>query len=262
MVARIGRSYPYPIASGKQLSAPFTRYPGPDFIKSKFGRRIAYLHREIAPFATAVLIEIDRTLRSGKKGVGNRESAYPIDVAGVPRLFVRRSKRGGMMRFMGDLYLGFIPRMVHELGVISEARKRGVPVPEPMGAIVEKVAPAIYRGALITKAIPGMTIAEFMKIETDPRSLSHVARMARSSIDAMHDRGLVHDDLNLQNLYVSTAGDGFSVVLLDFDKARLMSQAVPPSQRRSNLKRLGRSIRKLDPEGRYLDEAARKIMTE
>jgi 3-deoxy-D-manno-octulosonic acid kinase len=174
---------------------------------------------------------------------------------------MRRSKRGGMMHFMGDFYFGFIPRMVHELGVISEARKRGVPVPEPMGAIVEKVAPAIYRGALLTKAIPGMTMAEFMKVETDPRSLSHVARMARSSIDMMHDRGLVHDDLNLQNLYVSTAGDGFSVVLLDFDKARLMSGSVPPSQRRSNFKRLARSIRKLDPEGRYLDQAARKIMT-
>jgi serine/threonine protein kinase len=106
-----------------------------------------------------------------------------------------------------------------------------------------------------------MTMAEFMKVETDPRSLSHVARMARSSIDMMHDRGLVHDDLNLQNLYVSTAGDRFSVVLLDFDKARLMSGSVPPSQRRSNFKRLARSIRKLDPEGRYLDQAARKIMT-
>ena len=32
-----------------------------------------------------------------------------------------------MMSFLGNLYIGFVPRMVYELNVISEARKRGVP---------------------------------------------------------------------------------------------------------------------------------------
>jgi hypothetical protein len=235
--------------------------PGPEFIKSQVGRRLAYLHREIAPFAPALLLEIDRRLRSGEKGAGNRESGYPVSVDGAPQLFVRRSSRGGMMRFLGNLYIGFIPRMIYELNVISEARKRGVPVPEPMGVIVENVAPALYRGAVLTKAIPGMTMWEFVKVETDPRSLSHVVRMARYSIDAMHEHGLFHDDLNLHNLYVSMAGDGFSVVVLDFDKARMMSRALSRSQRKRNFKRLAASIRKLDPEGKYLDAASLKIMT-
>jgi len=235
--------------------------PGPDFIRSTQGAKLAYLHREIAPFAPALLVEIDRTLRSGKKGAGNRESGYPITVDGAPQLFVRRSTRGGMMRFLGDVYIGFAPRMVYELNVISEARKRGVATPDPMGAIVENVAPAMYRGCVITKAIPGMTMWEFVKIETDPRSLSHVVRMARYAVDTMHEHGLMHDDLNLHNLYVSMAGDGFSVVLLDFDKAKLMSRALSPSQRKRNFKRLAASIRKLDPEGRYLDDASLKIMT-
>src|SRR4029077_16000239 len=143
------------------------------------------------------MVEVDRTLRSGKKGAGNRESGFPISVDGAPQLFVRRSRRGGMMRFLGDFYVGFVPRMVYELNVISEARKRGVPVPDPMGAIVENVAPAVYRGAVLTKAIPGMTMWEFVKVETDPRSLAHVVRMTRYSIDTMHEQGLVHDDLNL-----------------------------------------------------------------
>jgi 3-deoxy-D-manno-octulosonic acid kinase len=239
----------------------FNRDLGPDFIKSEVGRKLAYLHREIVPFAPALLVEIDRALRSGKKGAGNRESGYPIDVDGAPKLFVRRSMRGGWMRFMGDRYLGFVPRMVHELKVISEARKRGVPVPEPMGALVEKVGPAIYRGALLTKAIPGMTMWDFVKTETDPRSLNHVVRMARHSIDMMHEQGLIHDDLNLNNLYVSMASDAFSVVILDFDKARLLSRPVPRLLRKRSLKRLAESIRKLDSEARYLDDAALKIMT-
>jgi hypothetical protein len=235
--------------------------PGPDFIKSKQGRTLAYLHREIVPVAPALLVEIDRTLRSGKRGAGNRESGYPIEVDGAPQLFVRRSRRGGMMSFLGDFYLGFSPRMIHEINVISEARKRGVAAPEPMGAIVENVAPGVYRGAVITKTIPGMTMWEFVKVETDPRSLGHVVRMARYSIDTMHEQGLLHDDLNLHNLYVSMAGDGFTVVILDFDKAKLSSREVPRLQRKRNLKRLAESIRKLDPTGRYLDDAALKIMT-
>ena len=106
-----------------------------------------------------------------------------------------------------------------------------------------------------------MTMLEFVKIETDPRSLSHVVRMARYSIDTMHEHGLIHDDLNLNNLYVSMEGDGFTVVLLDFDKSRLLAKAVPNSARKRNFKRLAKSIRKLDPEGRYLDDASLKIMT-
>jgi tRNA A-37 threonylcarbamoyl transferase component Bud32 len=235
--------------------------PGPDFIKSQVDRKVAYLHREIAPFAPQVLLEIDRTLRSGHRGAGNRESGYPINIDGAPLLFVRRSMRGGMMRFLGDRYVGFVPRMVYELNIISEARKRGVSVPEPMGAIVEKVGPAVYKGAVITKAIPGMTLWEFVKFETDPRSFSHVVRMARYSIDTMHQQGLFHDDLNLNNLYVSMAGDGFTVVILDFDKAKLSSREVSRLQRKRNLKRLANSIRKLDPQKRYLDDAALKIMT-
>jgi len=85
--------------------------------------------------------------------------------------------------------------------------------------------------------------------------------MARHAIDVMHEQGLMHDDLNLHNLYVSMAGDGFSVVLLDFDKAKLQSKPLSPSQRKRNFRRLKSSIRKLDPQGKYLDNASLKIMT-
>ena len=236
--------------------------PGSEFIRSENGSKLVYLHREIAPQAPALLKAIDHTLNSGKRGAGNRESGFAIDVDGAPQLFVRRSKRGGMMRFLGDLYLGFVPRMISELNVLSEARHRGVPVPQPMGVIVERVGPAMYRGAVITKAIPGMTMLEFVKVETDSRSLSHVLRMARYSIDTMHEQGLIHDDLNLNNLYVSMAGDGFTVVVLDFDKARLQAKPLSRSQRKRSLQRLAKSIRKLDPEGRYLNDASLKIVTE
>ena len=152
------------------------------------------------------------------------------------------------MRFLGDWYVGFVPRIVYELKVISEALKRGVPVAEPMGAIIENIAPAVYRGAIITKAIPGMTFWEFVQNETDPRSLSHVVRMARYSIDIMHEHGIFHDDLNMQNLFVSMAGDGFSVVILDFDKAKVTREARFPREPGGNatIKKAGA----IDPQTR------------
>ena len=242
-------------------SFSFVNDPRPEFAKLEFGPRQFYLRRELEPLAPALMAEIDRQLKSGKSGAGNRASGYRFEVAGAPPLFIRRSNRGGMMRFMGGLYLGFFPRMIYELALTSAARKRGVPAPEPIGAIVEQVAPAVYRGALITRAIAGMTFWEFMQTDDDPRVLSHVVRMARYAIDIMHEHGIQHDDLNLHNLFVSTAGDGLSVVILDFDKSRIYSNPLSPSMRRRSLKRLERSIRKLDRERRYFDDSAIQILT-
>jgi hypothetical protein len=242
-------------------SFSFVKDPGPEFVKLEFGSRLFYLRREMVPLAPALITEIDRQLQSGKSGAGNRASGYRVEVEGAPPLFVRRSNRGGMMRFMGGFYVGFFPRMIFELALTSAARKRGVPAPEPIGAIVEHVAPAVYRGALITKAITGMTFWEFMQTDDDPRVLAHVVRMARYAIDIMHEHGIQHDDLNLQNLFVSTAGDGLSVVILDFDKSRLYSDALSPSLRRRSLKRLERSVRKLDRERRYFDDSSIRILT-
>jgi hypothetical protein len=237
------------------------RDPGPDFIRNEYEHVFTYMHREIEPFADELLIEIDEQMRSGGQGLGNRGSGYPVSVEGTPPLFVRRSVRGGLMRFLGQTYLGFNPRMVYELWVLSEARKRGVPVPEPMGAIVENVRLGVYRGALITKALTGMTLWEFVQTETDSLTVSHVVRLARYAIDMMHEHGIFHDDINLNNLFVSTGGDGFSVVILDFDKGRVFSNSLPTVLRRLNFWRLGRSIRKLDRKKRFIDDEMRYILT-
>ena len=145
--------------------------------------------------------------------------------------------------------------------VATSTWPRGVSVPEIVGVIVENVAPAIHRGVLITKAIPGMTLWEFVQTDDDPQVRSHVIAMARRAIDTMHEKGVFHGDLNLHNLFVSTAGDQFSIVILDFDKSRLYPKPLSHPMRRRNLKRLARSMRKLDPSARYLDAKALAVLT-
>ncbi len=236
--------------------------PGPEFAKLSIDRKLVYLHHDLVPRAPALLARLGQ-LRGGEaEGAGKRASGFRVSVEGGPDLFVRCSRRGGMMRFLlDDLYLGIFPRQVHELALTAEARRRGAPVVEPAGAVVERVGPGIYRGMILTRAMAGMTLWEFARTDDDPRVREHVMRLARRSIDAMHEAGLYHADLNLDNLFVTTRGDELAVVILDLDKARLMREPVSPGMRRRNLKRLLRSIQKLDTEGRYFDDAARAVLT-
>jgi 3-deoxy-D-manno-octulosonic acid kinase len=238
------------------------RNPGAEFVGLRIGRKTVYIRRELAPDARAILARLDELGRMRTGGAGNRASGFPLKIEGGPDLFVRRMRRGGLIRLLvSDLYIGFLPRPLRELAVGAEAMRRDLPLAEPMGAIVERVAPGIYRGIVVTRAMTGMTLWEFIRTDDDPAVRNHVMLLARRVIDAMHQAGLFHADLNLGNLFVRTDGDSLSVAILDLDKARLLNHPLSPAMRRRNLRRLLRSIQKLDPKGRYFDENARAILT-
>lgn len=233
----------------------------PNFTRIRIGRRDIVLHREIAALAREILQSLSALGSSGESGAGNRQSAFRIDVAGAPEMYARRSRRGGLIAsLLNDVYLGANPRPLTELALTVEAMNRGVPVVEPMGAIVEWLGPVLYRGVFITRAIPGMTLWQFLLTDDDPTVRSHVLEQARAAIETMHAKGLAHADLNLHNLLVTQAGESFTVMILDLDKSRLYDSPLGPPMRRANLARLARSARKLDPAGKYLDAAAMSIL--
>lgn len=237
--------------------------PGPEFERLSVEGRLLYLRHDLVGRAGALLARLENLGGGGSgAGAGNRASGFRLGVEGAPELFVRVARRGGMVRFLlDDLYFGFHPRPLRELALAVEARRRGAPAAEPMGAVVERLAPGIYRAMMLTRAMRGTTLWEFMRAGGAPQSRERVTRLARRSIDAMHQAGLFHADLNLSNLFVETGAEEFVVTILDLDKARLLDRPLPPAMRRRNLRRLGRSIRKLDPAGRYLSAAAREILT-
>jgi len=233
----------------------------PDLTTCRFGRRILYLRKPLAPSAAAIASALGDLAASSSAGEGIRRSAYRVAIPGAPEMVARASRRGGLMRLLlTDLYIGVKPRPLRELNLTLEARRRGIAVADPMGAMVEWVAPFLYRGFFLTRAIAGMTLWEFLRTDDDPHVREHVLEQARLAIQTMQARGLFHADLNLHNLFVTKIGESFAVIILDLDKARLFRPPLPPTLCRRNSHRLARSARKLDPAGRHLDAHALAIL--
>ena len=233
----------------------------PNFSAFKIGRRELVIHRDIAPQAAEIVQRLGELASAAEAGAGNRRSAFRLKLAGGLELFARRGRRGGMIgSILSDVYVGIAPRPLNELGLTVEAMRRGIPVAEPMGAMIEWIGPALYRGFFLTRAVRGMTLWEFVKTDDDPIVRGHVLGQARAAIDTMHKQGLFHADLNLHNLLVTQARESFSVIIIDLDKARLFDAPLPAAMRRANAARLKRSARKLDPSGRFLDAAALAIL--
>ena len=234
----------------------------PNFSTFTVRRRELVIHRDIASQAAQVIHKLGELTSAAEAGAGNRQSAYRLDLGDGVELFARRGRRGGLIAsILSDVYVGIAPRPLTELAVTVEAMRRGIPVAEPMGAMIEWLSPVLYRGFFLTRAVSGMTLWEFLKTDDDPTVRTHVLRQARAAIDTMHDKGLFHADLNLHNMLVTQARDSFGVVVIDLDKSRLFDAPLSAAMRRANAARLMRSARKLDPSGKFLDAAALSILS-
>lgn len=234
----------------------------PNFSTFKIGSRELLIRRDIESDAAQIMQRLSELRTSPEPGAGNRQSGFRIALDDGLELFARRCRRGGMVAsLISDVYVGIAPRPFDELGVTLEAMRRGIPVAEPMGAMVEWLGPALYRGFFLTRAVRGMTLWEFVQADDDRTVRQHVLEQARGSIATMHDKGLFHADLNLHNLIVTRVGESFTVIMIDLDKARIFEQPLSPAMRRNNLARLMRSARKLDPSRQFLDAAALAILS-
>jgi 3-deoxy-D-manno-octulosonic acid kinase len=232
-----------------------------NFSAFRIGRRELVIRRDIAAQAAEIVQRLGELASTSQAGAGNRQSAFRLKLAGGLELFARRGRRGGMIgSILSDVYVGVTPRPLNELALTVEAMRRGIPVAEPMGAMIEWIGPALYRGFFLTRAVSGMTLWEFVKTDDDPIVRGHILAQARAAIDAMHDKGLFHADLNLHNILVTQARESFSVIIIDLDKAQLFDAPLPAAMRRANAARLMRSARKLDPSGQFLDASALAIL--
>jgi tRNA A-37 threonylcarbamoyl transferase component Bud32 len=248
---------------------PGKRHPviGGEFRRFTLGRRLVYLRNDLIAHAGEIVAAVEHSQArlspgSSMNGAGNRGSGFRLNPAGGPELFIRYARRGGVIRFIvNDYYLGLRPRPLRELAVAAEARRRGIAIAEPLGAIIDRIIPGVYRGAFVTQALRGMTLWQFVQTDDDPEVRLHVVAQARRAIDSAHQKGLFHADLNLHNIFVTRAGESFSVVLIDLDKARIYPAALADSSRANNLARLRRSIMKLDSERRCFSQGLIDTLT-
>lgn len=172
---------------------------------------------------------------------------------------VRSYRHGGVLRgFTRDLFFSWPPRPFKELAIILEVSRRGVPTVEALGAWVERVGGPFYRGWLITRELQGAQDV-WDALRNGPYSDSERKLLLRAmarSVRRMHQRGVCHADLNLKNILVRRQGSEMVGYIIDLDKASLFPEAVPARRRQGNLRRLLRSVCKLDPQRRLFPPEA------
>ncbi|HEV8713747.1 MAG TPA: lipopolysaccharide kinase InaA family protein [Candidatus Binatia bacterium] len=174
---------------------------------------------------------------------------------------VRRYRRGGFVRhFVRDLYWDRPPRPLAELICSETARQRRIPVVEVLGAGVEWVGLGLYRGIFVTREAEGcINLWEWLQSKPAGHSRETVVTAVAQAIACMHEVGIAHADLNLTNILIQITTNSPSVLLIDFDRARVFPSSLLPRQRERNLRRLCRSLNKLDPGGLLSSPTDREI---
>lgn len=171
-----------------------------------------------------------------------RGSAWFLDTP-FGSAVLREYLRGGLpARISRDRYVftGWAEtRPVAEFRILEQLSGEGLPVPEPLAALVRRRG-LLYTGSLLMRKISGaLPLADLMvKRSERPRLWQQTGRCIRR----FHDHGVVHADLNARNILVDLED---RIYLIDFDRAR-----IAPGQKdafQGNLQRLERSFRKLWP---------------
>lgn len=179
----------------------------------------------------------------GRGPTGLLRIAAPGPVARLKRL-----RRGGLAGpIWRDRFPG-VSRILANLEAPAEARRRGVPTPEPLALFAVPGPPGLWRGWLATEEIDGaVPIASRLGTPLEPEVVREAMRVVR----AMHDAGVEHRDLNLGNLLLRPSSRGEGVVVLDLDDARLHPGPLGFRLRRRALRRLERSAAKRTGRPRY-----------
>ena len=182
---------------------------------------------------------------------GGRGPVQQVELAERGTAIVRHYHRGGLVRhFVRDLYWDRPPRPLAELICTETARQRGAPTVAVLGAGVQWVTACLYRGMLITQEAEGfVTLWEWLRTRPAGAAREAVVVAVARAIAQLHEVGVAHADLNLTNILVRVAVDTPAVLLIDFDRARVFPGPLARHWRERNLRRLRRSLDKLDPAG-------------
>ena len=129
--------------------------------------------------------------------------------------------------------------MVREYRLLTELYQMGLPVPRPVGALVQRHGMLLYSGSLLTEFLDGArSLASRIESEACDRiPWEAVGRMIRR----FHDEGVMHHDLNASNILLCPSGS----YLIDFDKGHRVRRSKNAGWKTGSLRRLRRSLDKL-----------------
>lgn len=195
-------------------------------VEALLNRPSTFSSEEIRPFQT--------------KGKGRFFLAEGYDQKGP--IFVKIYKRGGLLgRFVEDLYFGK-KRFSKEFDMLKSLRHLGFGVPEPVGVVTRRWFGPLYKGALLTRYAIG-----FIPLPQAWTSLRQgpILKALATTLVRLHAAGIEHKDLNLNNFLVRTEKDAVSLIVVDFDKAKIHKRPVSSLKRGYGLIRMERSAQKI-----------------
>jgi hypothetical protein len=185
----------------------------------------------------------ERALASGTQASGRGASAVVAGPEGT-RWRLKWMRRGGRFaRLRNDRYRS-ASRLTDALAVSVEALARGVATARPVMLLLERDAWWGTRGSMA-----------FVEIER-AHDLASIARDGQLTLDdligaigavrAMHDKGILHPDLNLGNLLLRRRpGAVAEAFVIDFDRAKMQAGPLSDRARQAAVRRLERSCAKI-----------------
>ena len=179
-----------------------------------------------------------------------RAGLHAVALADGGDALIRSYQHGGWLRGVTrDWFISRPLRPFAELAVTAAARERGLATPEILAALVAQGVGPWYRGWLVTRELKGAdTLWGVLRGGTPGEQMQVLLRRVGRTLRLMHEAGVEHADLNLRNILVVHQTPCPEVCIIDFDKARLYQGQVPAARARRNLRRLLRSVNKLDRE--------------
>lgn len=224
----------------------------PAYTLLRAGAVQAAVRRDLADDLAAWLLAPElREPANAERIAGGRNAAWRLRLPDGAAAVLRRYRRGGWLaRWVSETYVDRPLRPLRELRVTVAARARGAAVPEVLAARVE--GRVFYRGAILTAEIPdAQPVLDALASAADAETRRRLAARAGDAVATLHRAGIVHADLNCGNILLhppSPAGERATII--DLDRAALRAGPLGRWRRRRALRRLRRSLAKLDPHGR------------
>jgi 3-deoxy-D-manno-octulosonic acid kinase len=178
----------------------------------------------------------------GKRVPGGRGLVRVVSAGPLGEAVVRPYRRGGLVGKFNERRYFLGNRAFDELVATHRLRLRGAPVPEVLAAVQAELHPG-YGGCLVTRRVPRCRPSSVVLRECGAGMETVLEAMGRA-VRRFHAAGGIHADLNAHNLLVSEDRDG-PVTIVDLDRASVTAGPAPGRRARANLRRLMRSLAKL-----------------
>ena len=145
----------------------------------------------------------------------------------------------------------------HDLRVAQRLKHLGIPVPEPVAALVKRNAlgwpgRSLYAAQWLPEAIPlARFIAPMKRDRADDATTLPLAETVGRFVRELHENGVRSKDLNSGNVLVRTAESGrIELFLVDYEHVRFV-RSVPLDIRLRNLAQIGVHLAAIAQNGEY-----------